>query len=260
MTINLQVPGALPVSPLRVIETPVTRAIHLAVDTAVGTNMIGAISGPPGVGKTTTSAIAAAACGGPVVYVDIKSRASARQNFTAMFEAVTGTPAKGTAVHIQADLRDHLVMYPTTMLIDDAHQIGLDGLILIKGLFDAVTTIRGEGTPIILVGNALTNSLAVLPELVSRLNGRAEARYLTSAEVIDAIHVLEPRTRFNDHNTLYALDRTYFKGELRQWAVFFRTLNMIGGTSLTEPYPDDNIKEAIIRGGIEPIKARKGRR
>lgn len=253
MTTGLRIPGALPASPLRYAENDVTRLI--------GANSFGAISGPPGVGKTTTSAIKAGSYGGPVVYISVTSRASARQNFVHMFEAVTGTPASGSASQIQSDLHDHLIMYPTTMIIDDAHHVGRDGLILLKGLFDLITTTRGEGTPIILVGNDLSNHLTtLLPELVSRTNGQAEARYLDPGEAIDAIRVLEPRTCNNDTAMLFNLDKAFFKGELRKWSLFFRTLNLIGGHSLTEPYTERDIKEALILTGFRKTKQKKTKR
>lgn len=254
---GLSVPGALPPAPLRHIENEVTEQIGRAVETAIGTNCFGAISGETGVGKTTTSAIKAAVYGGPVVYVNITSIASARQNFVSMFEAVTGTPAAGSATQIQHDLHDHLIMCPTTMLIDEAHRVRLDGLILLKGLFDLIVTTRGEGTPIILVGVGLFNHLmTLLPELRSRTNGRAEARCLNPTEAVDAIRVIQPRTRNNDTEMLLNLDKAYFKGNLGLWSMFFKSLNMIGGHSPTEPYAERDIKEALIRGGYRKKKTR----
>jgi hypothetical protein len=156
---------------------------------------------------------------------------------------------------------DHLMTYPTTMLIDDAHQIGADGLILINGLHNLVRAAQGSGTPIVLVGNDLSRNIAALvPELANRFNGRYDARYLTPQETIDAIHVLEPRTALNDQKMLFDLDRMFFKGELRGWSFFLDNLNLIGGISLDEPYPDRDIKEAVVRAGLVTTKKKAATR
>ena len=251
---RLRVPGSLPVSPTNYVQTPVTRRIRIAAETAIASGGIAAISGPAGVGKTTASAIVAAEFDTQVAYVGITSKQSPRQNFLSIWEAVTGIPGQGTAVNIQSDLVDHLMSYPTTMVIDDAHQIQADGLRLLTGLWNQVRNAQTEGTPIILVGNDLTRKLAVVPELVSRFRSQYVARYLRINEVLDILGHLEPRTKSIDNQLLRDLDKAYFHGEIRQWAFFLEDLNKIAPGDPDAPFTGAHINEAIQRAGHKAIK------
>ena len=160
---------SLPVRPERYVPTNIVKGVHVVVKAAVLTGGCCLIDGPVGVGKTTAVVEAARQLSTETVYVNMFGTDTTRDQMNAIWSAMTGTNAVGTAAQIRDDVLDALKRTRTTLLIDDAHHVGFKGLSNILSIWNRIHASRGTGTPIVLCGNNLARHLGqTLPELLSR--------------------------------------------------------------------------------------------
>jgi hypothetical protein len=169
-----------------------------------------------------------------------------RDQMDAIWSAMTGTKAAGTAAQIRDDILDTLNRTKMTLLIDDAHHVGFKGLANILSIWNRIHTARGTGTPIVLCGNNLASHLSqTLPELLSRSGTQYVARPLAGKQLVDAVLAMEPRIAGTDPETIRGINMRYFKGEIRRWSQFFDLLAIFRGPEGTGPLTGDETQQIL---------------
>lgn len=237
---------ALPARPARYVPTNIVKGVQVVVKAAVLTGGCCLIDGPVGVGKTTAVVEAARQLNSETVYVNMFGTDTTRDQKDAIWSAMTGTNAVGTAAQIRDDVLETLTRTKMTLLIDDAHHVGFKGLANILSIWNRIHTARGTGTPIVLCGNNLARHLGqVLPELLSRAGTQYVASPLAGKALVDAVLAMEPRIAGTDAETIRAINMRYFKGEIRRWNQFFDLLFIFRGPQGTGPLTGDEVQQIL---------------
>ncbi|WP_167288844.1 ATP-binding protein [Nocardioides seonyuensis] len=239
--------GTLPVRPTRYVPTNIVKGVGVVVQLTIRTGGCCLIDGPVGVGKTTAVVEAARGIGADAVYVNMFGTSTSRDQMDAIWTAMTGTRGVGTAAQIRDDILDTLNRKQMTLLIDDAHHVGLKGLAPILSIWNRIHTARGVGTPIVLCGNNLERHLSqTLPELLSRAGTRYAAAPLAGKPLVEAVLAMEPAIAGTDAATIKAIDTRYFRGEIRRWAQFFDLMTIFrGGDTTPRPLTDDEVTDLL---------------
>ncbi|UUZ60575.1 hypothetical protein [Nocardioides sp. B-3] len=176
-----------------------------------------------------------------------------RDQMDAIWTGMTGTRGVGTAAQIRDDILDTLSRKRMTLLIDDAHHVGLKGLSPIPAIWNRLHTARGTGTPIVLCGNSPERHLkSTLPELLSRSSTRYVANPLAGKQLVAAVMAMEPLIAGTAEDTIRHIDARHFRGEIRRWDQFLDMVLLFRGAN-TDPHPltDDEAKTvlSIMPGG-----------
>jgi len=229
------------------VSTDLVKGVGLAVQLAVRTGGCCLIDGPVGVGKTTAVVEAARALNSDAVYVNMFGTNSPRDQMDAIWIAMTGTRGVGTAARIRDDILDTLTRSRTTLLIDDAHHVGLRGLAPILAIWNRLHAARGTGTPIVLCGNNLERHLRqTLPELLSRSSSRYVARPLGGKPLVAAVLAMEPLIAGTPTDLLRNIDARHFRGEIRRWNQFLDTIILFRGPDAdAHPLTGDEVQQAL---------------
>lgn len=243
----------LPVRPGRYVDTDVVTGVKVVVQLAVGTGGCCLIDGPVGVGKTTAVVEATRALGVNAVYVNMFGTRYPRDQMDAIWTAMTGISGVGSAATIRNDILSTLSRRPMTLLIDDAHRVGLGGLSPLLAIWNRLHASRGRGTPIVLCGNNLQRHLQdTLPELLSRSSTCFTAAPLGGRTLVATVIGMEPRIARTPVDVIEDIDRRVFKGELRRWDQFFdHVLVLRGPDHPPAPLTADEVQAvlALMPGG-----------
>lgn len=247
--------ASLPARPDRYVPTTLVKGVSLAVQVAVRTGGCCLIDGPVGVGKTTAVVEAARDLDCNAVYVNMFGTSTPRDQMDAVWTGMTGTRGVGTATQIRDDILDTLSRKRMTLLIDDAHHVGLKGLSPILSIWNRLHSARGTGTPIVLCGNSLERHLKqTLPELLSRSSTRYVANPLAGKQLVVAVLAMEPLIAGTPEETIRHIDARHFRGEIRRWNQFLDMVLLFRGTE-TDPHPltDDEAKTvlSLMPGGTQ---------
>jgi chromosomal replication initiation ATPase DnaA len=246
--------GSLPIRPERYVDTNIVSGVKIVVQLAVRTGGCCLVDGPVGVGKTTAVVEAARNLGVDAVYVNMFGTNTPRDQMDAIWTAMTGTRGVGTAANIRDDILDTLSRRQVTLLIDDAHRVGLAGLAPLLAIWNRLHTSRGKGTSIVLCGNDLERHLQnTLPELLSRSGTCYTAAPLAGRPLVAAVMGMEPRIAGTNPELIKQVDVRFFRGEIRRWDQFFDLVCEFRGSENTEPAPltDDEVQMvlALMPGG-----------
>lgn len=237
---------ALPPRPARYVPTSIVAGVNVVVRAAIMTGGCCLVDGPVGVGKTTAVVEAARNMSSQAVYVNMFGTDTTRDQMDAIWTAMTGTNAVGTAARIRDDILDTLRRTSMTLLIDDAHHVGFKGLANILSIWNRIHTARGTGTPIVLCGNNLAKHLnQTVPELLSRASTQYVATPLAGKALVDAVLAMEQRIEGTDPATIRDINMRYFKGEIRRWDQFFNLLFIFRGAQPDGPLTGDEAAQVL---------------
>lgn len=192
----------------------------VAVHDAVEENWAVVITGPGGTGKTraTTDALQAAA-GDRWVHWEAQPKMTPKQTVARLHKALTGTDVSRQERFTIFDALEHeLQVRPTSIFIDEAHQLGPLSLEVVRHLFQSP---RCE-FPIIMAGaETLLDDLAKSGMATSRIAQAVNFRPLTRAEVLTLIPDWHPLYRSASPDVIELVDARCH-GVLRNWANFTR--------------------------------------
>lgn len=239
--------GSLPLRPERYVDTNIVAGVKVVVQLAVRTGGCCLVDGPVGVGKTTAVVETARELDCDAVYVNMFGTNTPRDQMDAIWTAMTGTRGVGTAPNIRDDILNTLSRKRTTLLIDDAHRVGLAGLAPLLAIWNRLHAARGKGTPIVLCGNKLERHLQQnLPELLSRSSTCYKATPLAGRPLVNAVLGMEPRIAGTPAETIKQVDTRHFQGEIRRWNQFFDLVCIFrGGHTDPAPLTDDEVEMVL---------------
>lgn len=237
---------ALPTRPARYVPTNIVKGVRVVVQAAVLTGGCCLVDGPVGVGKTTAVVEAARQLRSETVYVNMFGTDTTRDQMHTIWMAMTGSKAVGTAAQIRDEITETLSRTRMTLLIDDAHHVGNNGLSNILSIWNRIHVRRNIGTPIVLCGNDLASHLGqTLPELLSRASTQYVAVPLAGEQLVNAVLAMEPNVAGTDPAAIRAINKRFFKGEIRRWNQFFDLLAIFRGANPTGPLTGDETEQIL---------------
>jgi hypothetical protein len=204
-------------------------AAQTKITAVVQSRTICTIDGELGTGKSTVVGYYAAESGFVCRLVEIPPSASSKQAFVHIYIQLTGHTPIGSADSIRSDLIEVLATEDYVMLLDEAQNLGVIGLRLVRNLWDECRRL-GRPFPLVIGGCGIVAALARVPELLDRVAVHHEMKRLSTDELLTVVHALHPRLARADDGLLMNIDQRYARGNLRKWDQFLTILDAIDGS------------------------------
>lgn len=210
-------------------DAAVLRTRHLllteqAVSDLVGSEAMGAIVGPAGLGKTFAIAHATRARSEPVVSLAFEGRPTMRLIADRLLHAFTGMPARGTRFAMTDELLHRLAERRRLIVIGEAQNLTRDCFEYLRHLHDDPATrfaLLFDG------GDGCWEVLAREPMLRSRIYRRVAFSALTDTDVLQLIPAYHPIYHGVEPELLMLVNDKAARGRLRAWAAFTHTATEI---------------------------------
>ncbi len=210
-------------------DAAVLRTRHLllteqAVDDLVGSEAMGAIVGPAGLGKTFAIAHSTRAQNAPVVSLTFEGRPTMRLIADRLLHAFTGMPARGTRFAMTDELLHRLAERRRLIVIGEAQNLTRDCFEYLRHLHDDPATrfaLLFDG------GDGCWEVLTREPMLRSRIYRRVAFSTLTDSDVLQLIPAYHPIYDGVDPELLMLINDKAARGRLRAWAAFTHTAAQI---------------------------------
>ena len=203
---------ALPPTPARYVPTNIVKGVRVVIQASVATGDMCLVDGPVGIGKTTAIVEAGRGLGRKVVYVNMVGTVSVRDEMDAIWVALTGISAIGTAPQIRDDILATLQRNDIVLIIDDAHHLRKQGMLTILNIWNRIHARRGTGTPIVWCGNNLSAKLTqTVSEVFSRSGLEYAAAPLAGKALLDTVLAMEPLIAGTDPTVIKNIDMRRFQ-------------------------------------------------
>ena len=172
---------------------------------------------PPGTGKTTASAIAAAQSNRTWRYCILPMVARPRDVTATIYTAVFERPAKGTERQMSDALRERLSDGDMGIVADEVHNVGLTGAQQLRYLWDG-TAIYGTPFPLLLVGCAVRVELLKAEEVLSRVARWVNFGVVTDLHDAKAIASAQhPRLAATSDKIIEGMNNRIARRSIRNW-------------------------------------------
>lgn len=245
----------LPPTPQRYVQTQMVRKVRTVLNGAVATGDMAIIDGPVGIGKTTAIVEAARTLSKPAVYVNMVGTTGPRDEMNTIWQAITATPAIGSAAQIRDDITDTLKRTPMVLLIDDAHRLHKNGWLTLLNVWNRIHNKYGHGAPIVWCGNNLYDRMARdVSETLSRSCLAYTATPLAGQTLIDTVLAMEPGIADTDPDVLRNINTRYFCGELRRWNQFLNLLAISRNDPTPRPLTDEEAGSILAMMPTRPTR------
>jgi DNA transposition AAA+ family ATPase len=229
------------------IETPGLREIRVSVKHLFDCGGIMLIDGKPGVGKTFGTKFILSGLEVPVHWVDMPDTPRGKEANARVFTAVTGRrpPQRMTEFALTEETVDVLDGLKAVLVIDEAQNMTASALRQVRYLHDRPTT----KVLLILLGPGVGRTVALVPELDSRVSRRIRVAELGGTQLHELLPKFHPTLAATPEKVLTKLAETA-KGNLRQWARVLeiaRNLNIETGQAISEQVAGHILR--LMKGG-----------
>jgi DNA transposition AAA+ family ATPase len=185
----------------------------------------------------------------PVVVVDCQYGMTYKGLIQLLLEAVThGIPHEGTRGVLERTLMREMRSTPRVICIDEAQRLKAEGIENLRSLHDDPET---QFALLLVGGDDCWRVLSGQPMLRSRIHRAVEFRQLTEAQVIDLLPTFHPLLRSCERDVLRFVDRSFAKGNLRNWASFVLTAE-----SICAPKGLPTVSEEVARNAFTLLGTR----
>jgi DNA transposition AAA+ family ATPase len=127
---------------------------------------------------------------------------------------------EGTRGQLERTLMRELRTHPRVLCIDEAQRLTAEGIEIMRSLHDDDATAL---TLLLVGGNNCWRVLSSQPMLRSRIHRPVEFRPLTESGVLELIPLMHPLLVGTKPSVLKFVDRSFARGNLRNWANFLVT-------------------------------------
>jgi hypothetical protein len=226
------------------------RAVHDCVER----NAMGALYGNAGNGKTFAMRSALSVVRDrPVIVVDCQYGMTYKGLIQLLLEAVThGIPHEGTRGVLERTLMRELRSTGRVICIDEAQRLKAEGIEILRSLHDDPET---QFALLLVGGNDCWRVLSSQPMLRSRIHRAVEFRRLTEPQVLDLIPTFHPLLRSCEPDVVKLIDRSFARGNLRNWASFVLTAESICGPKGLESVTEEVARNSFTLLGTRPAPA-----
>jgi hypothetical protein len=196
------------------VNTPTLDFLTTGIEAASDCNSITAVVGPPGVGKTVCSLIAALRTGRSVVGFTVEEKIEPLHTARLLLEAVTGEPADDmTGRAIRRALGRAMADFDGIVLVDETHNAHRHGMRTLRYAY-----LAGKGrVTFVLIGYDLAKALQHHPDVVTHITPTLEAERLTGDDLIPALRAFHPILQQTSDTVLREMNERTGSGLLRSW-------------------------------------------
>lgn len=197
-----------------VVDTPNLDFLTDGIGAASDCNSMAAVIGPPGVGKSICSLIAALRTGRRVVGFTVEEKNEPLETSRLLLEAVTGVPAGGmTGRAIRRALRAAMADFDGIVLVDETHNAHRFGMRTLRYAY-----LAGQGhVTFVLIGYDLASALRQHPDVATHIAPTLEAERLTGDDLIPALRAFHPVLEQTSDTVLREMNERTGGGLLRSW-------------------------------------------
>jgi type II secretory pathway predicted ATPase ExeA len=232
------------------IKTECFALAQRAVADCVARDAMGALYGPAGNGKTFAVRNAlAAVTDRDVICVDCQVGMTYKGLVELLLESVTGgIRHEGTRGRLERDLIRELRTRPRIVCIDEAQRLTAEGIEILRSLHDDDSV---QLTLLLVGGNNCWTVLSSQPMLRSRIHRPVEFRPLTESRVLKLIPRMHPLVAKCAPDVLKLVDRSFARGNLRNWANF-----VVTAEDICTAANETSVTEAVVRNAFTLLNTR----
>jgi len=231
----------MPAETTDVVATMAHRTCELMVAHAAADGAVFVVTSPvPGVGKTTSTLLAAQQTGKPCAHLVMSPGTNASGvNAEILLAAGVAVPRAAPLWEATAETVEWLSDLAPILVVDDAHRLSPEALAHLEVLHR-----RSRCTLGLVGGSTLGRRHQRHVEVFDRVERWVEMAPLNRVAMIDSLHQWHPLFASAPRARLVDIDASYAKGRWRRWAQFLAAALRYTDRS-THPLSDDTIDHVL---------------